>query len=452
MNMTDNMISMVTQAAQANTAVQSNSNTDTESGVGFQNLLEGKKTEGQFPLATDKDQEQKKGTTHSFSVMDYLFQSLALGQMPMDLQALATAQAGKLTGDLSLLDMTDFASVSTVPSQVTMESSVPASPFASATAQGATSEDQTISSETVEFPVQQAVSFETAELPVQQAVSSETAELPVQQTVPLAETAAPAASVETPVPQEGAIRQAVSVQQQGTPQIADVMSQNTDSQTVSATPEQPVFAVTSTQGNLSLQQSNMETQGQQQETGTQSETAAQPRQKEEQITVSTASSRPLFEQLESMPIRVGDPQPLDTTSGDFTAKLAGRVSQAVEHGTQQIEIQLSPENLGNVVVKLTRNEEGVLHVALYTDNERAARLLGEHSSALGMMLQNSGQGEVHIEVPQPRQEDQLWQQSDQQQGQNQGGQSREQQNRKQNSDDFLQQIRLGLFQMETQQI
>lgn len=390
MSMTDNTISMVVQAAQANATAQSNQSTDKETGVGFQNLLEGKKTDsktdGQLSQVSDQDTEQKKNTGHSLSLLDYLFQSMALGQIPVDIQTVDTAQAGNSASDLSGLDMTDFASVSLVPST-----------------QG---------------------------------------EVPVAQTTP---------SVGSLVPQESALQQANPVQQQGIPQSADMLPQNTDSQTVSTAVEQPAIAVASTQDTSSLQQTGMEKQGQQ-ESGAQSETTSQSHQNEGQVTVSTVSSRPLFAQMESMPIKVGDPQPLDTTSGDFEVKLAGRVSQALEHGTDQVEIQLSPENLGNVVVKLTRNEEGILHVVLYADNERAARLLGEHSSALGMMLQNSGQGEVQIEVPQPQQEDQLWQQPDQQQGQNQGGQPREQQNRKQNSDDFLQQIRLGLFQMETQQV
>lgn len=390
MSMTDNTISMVSQAAQANATAQSNQSTDKEIGVGFQNLLEGKKTDsktdGQLSQVSDQDTEQKKDTGHSLSLLDYLFQSMALGQIPVDIQTVDTAQAGNSASDLSGLDMADFASVSLVPST-----------------QG---------------------------------------EVSVAQTMP---------SVETLVSQESALQQANPVQQQGIPQSADMLPQNTDSQTVSTAVEQPAIAVASTQDTSSLQQTGMEKQGQQ-ESGAQSETTSQSHQNEGQVTVSTASSRPLFAQMESMPIKVGDPQPLDTTSGDFEVKLAGRVSQALEHGTDQVEIQLSPENLGNVVVKLTRNEEGILHVVLYADNERAARLLGEHSSALGMMLQNSGQGEVQIEVPQPQQEDQLWQQPDQQQGQNQGGQPREQQNRKQNSDDFLQQIRLGLFQMETQQV
>ena len=65
MNMTDNMIAMIAQAAQANPKVSSNQNADGESGMGFQNLLEGKKTvsqtEGTLPLMSEKDEGKKEG-------------------------------------------------------------------------------------------------------------------------------------------------------------------------------------------------------------------------------------------------------------------------------------------------------------------------------------------------------------------------------------------------------
>ena len=445
MNMTDNMIAMIAQAAQANPKVSSNQNADGESGMGFQNLLEGKKTvsqtEGTLPLMSEKDEGKKEGTADASSMMDYLFQALALGQMSMDFQTLSATQAGNFTGDLP--EIADF---SLMPLTSSVQGTAPVMQTETLEETATVSMLQPMpSTEVTAAPVMQETSTaQAAVMPVMQETSTtETAAAPVTQSM---------ASMEVSMPQENAVHQAVSAQQQGSPVPTEVPLQDTTSaRAASATAEQPAFTVVSTQKTLSLQQPDVEKQSQQ-DAGTQSETMAQPHQNKEQVTVSTASSQPLFEQMESVPIKVGDPQPLDTTSGDFEAKLAGKVSQALKQGTEQIEIQLAPENLGNVTVKLTRNEEGVLHVVLYADNGHAARLLEEHSSALGMMLQNSGQGEVQIEVPQPRQEEQLWQQPDQQQGQNQGGQPREQRQNKQNSDDFLQQIRLGLFQMEAQQV
>ena len=89
-------------------------------------------------------------------------------------------------------------------------------------------------------------------------------------------------------------------------------------------------------------------------------------------------------------------------------------------------------------------------MVLRTESEQAAHLLREHASTLSMMLQSSGQGEVRIEVPQPRESERPWQQPDQQGGQQEHGQSRqqEQQHRREETEDFLHQLRLGLFQTE----
>lgn len=165
------------------------------------------------------------------------------------------------------------------------------------------------------------------------------------------------------------------------------------------------------------------------------------------------SEQALFRTTEAMPVKVGEATVLDTEQADFGTKLAKTVTSALEQGSQRVEIRLAPEGLGNVVIELTRTQEGVLHVVLHADTDRAARLLGEHSSALGLMLQHSGQGEVRVEVPQPKQDNQPWQQPDQHDGQNQRDPSQNrQQERRQQSDDFLQRFRLGLFQGELQAI
>ena len=165
------------------------------------------------------------------------------------------------------------------------------------------------------------------------------------------------------------------------------------------------------------------------------------------------SEQPLFRTPETVPVKVGEATVLDTEQADFGTKLAKTVTSALEQGSQRVEIRLAPEELGNVVIEVTRTQEGILHVVLRADNDRAARLLGEHSSALGLMLQHSGQGEVRVEVPQPKQDNQPWQQPDQHEGQNRGDQSQSrQQERRQQSDDFLQRFRLGLFQGELQAI
>ena len=176
---------------------------------------------------------------------------------------------------------------------------------------------------------------------------------------------------------------------------------------------------------------------------------AAPVRKQEQEVDETAVqtdglSKPLFEDTEAMPQRVGDAPVVDMESGDLDSQLANKLNEALSKGSQRVEIRLTPENLGRVVIEMQRNPEGVLQVVLHTENSQAAKLLSEHSGALGLMLQNTQHTEVRVEVQQSQQNQHSQQQPDQNGGQ---GREQQQQQRRQQADPerFLQQLRLGLL-------
>ena len=244
------------------------------------------------------------------------------------------------------------------------------------------------------------------------------------------------AAVEQPVAANGMAQQAAAQQQlpeqqaavqQSPVQQAETQAEPVEVQTVQAKPES--------------QQAQAETFAQ-----TAQDDSSDP---DAQAAVTTAQ-QPFFSDTENMPVKVGDGDTIDTQQPDFDAKLTQNVEKALSQGEQRVAIRLNPENLGSVVVEMTRSQDGSLHVVLHTETESAARLLSEHSSTLGLMLQNNNQGEVRVEVRQPQQENQQWQHPDQDGGQNHGGQQREQQEHRQSTEDFLQQLRLGLFSVETQ--
>lgn len=161
--------------------------------------------------------------------------------------------------------------------------------------------------------------------------------------------------------------------------------------------------------------------------------------------------QPLFQNREVIPQRVGDAPVLDTQSDSFEPQLTSQIKSALAKGEQHIQLRLTPEHLGQVVVEMSRSPEGVLHVVLHTENEQALKVLTEHSNTLGLMLQSGQQGEVRIEVRSPQSEERPWQQPDQNGGQNQGEQRQQEQRRpRQDSDLFFQQLRLGLTSMEGQ--
>lgn len=159
---------------------------------------------------------------------------------------------------------------------------------------------------------------------------------------------------------------------------------------------------------------------------------------------------PLFRDVEATTVRVGDAQ-VDMTAPaqEVETALGDALKGAVDQGEQRLEIQLSPANLGTVVAEFTRSPEGALHVVLRAETEQTAKLLSDHAPALSLMLQDSGRGEVRIDVPQPQQNESPWQQPDQN-GRHQQQQQQQQQQHapRQEAESFLHQLRLGLVQMD----
>ena len=164
----------------------------------------------------------------------------------------------------------------------------------------------------------------------------------------------------------------------------------------------------------------------------------------------TGGDQKLFQGTEAAPVKVGDGAVLDTTSEQFDARLSRTIRSIADQGMQKIELKLTPEHLGNVVVELTRSEGSALHVVLRAESEHTANLLREHLGTLGSMLQNGSQQEVRIEVAHPQESGRSWQQTDQNGG-GQNGQPQEQHRdpKREESENFLHQLKLGLLEQET---
>lgn len=168
----------------------------------------------------------------------------------------------------------------------------------------------------------------------------------------------------------------------------------------------------------------------------------------EVTTAVSAGETQVFQQVEHMPVRVGDAPQLDTAAPDFDTQAARTITEAFQRGQETVELRLSPENLGSVTVSLSKGADGTLHVVLAAESERTLRLLTEHTAHLSLLLQSSGQGEARVEVTHTQESQQSWQQPDPNGERQQDGHSRHQeQNRQRGSgDSFLQQLRLGLLE------
>ena len=175
------------------------------------------------------------------------------------------------------------------------------------------------------------------------------------------------------------------------------------------------------------------------------------RREDVQVTDRTGSwQAPLFRQTEQMPVKVGEADTLDATEPDFAPRLAKAITEAEQEGARHVELKLAPEHLGKLSVELTQGKDGVLHIVFHAENEQAMKLLQEHSATLVSMLHGSHSGEIQVEVPRPQQGEQPWQQPEQQPGQQHGRNPQEQGRQRQSTEDFLQQLRLGLLGVEAE--
>ena len=185
------------------------------------------------------------------------------------------------------------------------------------------------------------------------------------------------------------------------------------------------------------------------------ETAGRPARGEQELpeldSVQTeGAAQPLFDRTEHMPVKVGEADTLDATEPDFAPRLAKAITEAEQEGARHVELKLAPEHLGKLSVELTQGKDGVLHIVFHAENEQAMKLLQEHSATLVSMLHSSHSGEIQVEVPRPQQGEQPWQQPEQQPGQQHGRNQQEQGRQRQSTEDFLQQLRLGLLGVEAE--
>ena len=155
----------------------------------------------------------------------------------------------------------------------------------------------------------------------------------------------------------------------------------------------------------------------------------------------------VFHDAKAAPVKVGERyETVDTQAPNMDEQVAAAVRQAVQAGSQRIEIRLTPENLGELVIEMTRAAGGALQVVLHASTSRAAGLLTEHLTGLHAALQAQSAQAVHVEVQrgQESQQQNLHQQTDPN-GHHQQHRQQERRQEQTGGEDFLQKLRLGLF-------
>lgn len=184
------------------------------------------------------------------------------------------------------------------------------------------------------------------------------------------------------------------------------------------------------------------------------ETAAPMQEKDQtmKVEVQLPAENRLFGEVRSVPVKVGESVPAGENSQpeSIAKQVMEPLDKALQRGDSKVEIQLKPENLGTLKVELTRHGDGSLQVVLTAERPNTQALLEKNAVQLQNTLSGPNQEPVRVVVEQ--------QESQQNPGEhaqdgNQGGQAREQrQQHQEKTQDFLQQLRLGLLPLDLEPI
>lgn len=162
--------------------------------------------------------------------------------------------------------------------------------------------------------------------------------------------------------------------------------------------------------------------------------------------------QPLFRNVEHTPVKVAEPERIDTKTADLDTETAQIISRAEKNGDSRVEIQLMPENLGKVTVELTQKENGSLHIMIQASTEKAAKLFSNHTDQITRLLQ-ADYHSVQVEVRKTDESSQTNQQNyDQADPDGRSGQNPQQEQAKHQKSssnrDFIDRLRLGLAGVE----
>ena len=157
---------------------------------------------------------------------------------------------------------------------------------------------------------------------------------------------------------------------------------------------------------------------------------------------------PLFKDVEAAPIKVAE-APARAEEPQLENQVKDNLVRILESGENRVEIQLQPEALGKLTIELTQNVNGTLNIMLNAENAQTRGVLEKTIGTLQEALADRGQQNVQIQVNRNEESQrQEAQQQDMQDGRN-GERNEQQQRRRESSgEDFLQQLRLGLIDLQ----
>jgi flagellar hook-length control protein FliK len=168
-----------------------------------------------------------------------------------------------------------------------------------------------------------------------------------------------------------------------------------------------------------------------------------------------AQAAPLFERVDAPVVKVAEaPRPVPLEAQDGAEQLGREIDGILVNNADanRIEVTLTPDSLGKLTVEITRGEHGVLNIVLHPSTERAASLLERNAGNLQNALASNGRSEVQVQVrPAEEPQQQFLNPDGQNEQQRQQQQQQGRRHEQRSAQDFLQQLRLGLVDVDDEQ-
>ena len=169
----------------------------------------------------------------------------------------------------------------------------------------------------------------------------------------------------------------------------------------------------------------------------------------ELIDVDRAPQR-IFHDVEAAPVKVGEtesPRPVD--EADVVSQVDTQIAQAMQSGSSTVTVKLNPEHLGEVTVQISMRDSGILAIAISARSDDTRALLERHAVHLQELVGSRVREPVEVSIQRGQENQQSQNQQRSYDGHNGHAQEDQQERRQQrghtSSQDFMQQLRLGLI-------
>ena len=158
----------------------------------------------------------------------------------------------------------------------------------------------------------------------------------------------------------------------------------------------------------------------------------------------------IFHDVEAAPVKVGEAEDAQQADGpDVAQQIDAQLIQAMQRGESTVSVRLTPENLGEVTIEVSQNAAGALHITLTAQSSETRSLLERHAGELQGLVSSRTQQSVEVDVQRGQENQQSQNQQRSYDGHNGHAQDEQRERRQRrehsSSQDFMQQLRLGLI-------